>query len=100
MCVDMGKMDSIVEVHQNDFYTSVQPGVTRMTLNNYLRDTGLMFPIGEHQILLSFFLIFYYVLLAGVRVAYVPRLISILVHLPPALPPLTVFMKFTESTSL
>ena len=47
MCVDMRKMDSIVEVRQDDFYTSVQPGVTRITLNNYLRDTGLLFPIGE-----------------------------------------------------
>ena len=40
-------MDSIVEVHTEDFYASVQPGVTRKTLNSYLRDTGLWFPIGR-----------------------------------------------------
>ena len=40
-------MDSIVEVHSEDFYATVQPGVTRVALNNFLRDTGLWFPIGK-----------------------------------------------------
>ena len=40
-------MDAITEVHQEDFYASVQPGVTRHNLNSYIRDTGLFFPIGK-----------------------------------------------------
>jgi D-lactate dehydrogenase (cytochrome) len=47
VCVDMSKMDAITEVEPEDFYTSVQPGVTRKSLNRHLRDTGLWFPIGE-----------------------------------------------------
>ena len=48
MCVDLTKMDSIVEVEAEDFYCTVQPGVTRKALNAYLRDTGLWFPIGRY----------------------------------------------------
>ena len=44
--MDLSKMDSIVEVCAEDFYTTVQPGVTRNNLNTHLRDTGLWFPIG------------------------------------------------------
>lgn len=47
MCVDLTRMDDVVEVHAEDFYATVQPGVTRKTLNTYLRDTGLWFPIGR-----------------------------------------------------
>ena len=39
-------MDQVVEVNTDDFDCTVQPGVTRMELNTYLRDTGLWFPIG------------------------------------------------------
>ena len=44
--VDLTKMDAVVEVHEEDFYATVEPGVTRTALNSYIRDTGLWFPIG------------------------------------------------------
>lgn len=47
------KMDKILAVHPEDFDCQVESGVTRKTLNNYLRDTGLWFPIGKHGILIS-----------------------------------------------
>ena len=37
-------------MNAEDFDCSVQPGVTRIALNNYLRDTGLWFPIGMYSI--------------------------------------------------
>ena len=46
VCFDLTKMDQVVEVNPDDFDCTVQPGVTRMELNTYLRDTGLWFPIG------------------------------------------------------
>ena len=45
--MDLTKMDSVVEVHDEDFYATVEPGVTRTALNNYIRDTGLCFLIGQ-----------------------------------------------------
>lgn len=47
----MSKMDNITEVCTDDFYVSVCPGVSRMTLNKYLRETGLFFPIGNNKII-------------------------------------------------
>ena len=35
----------MTRVEAADFVASVQPGVTRLQLNDYIRDTGLMFPI-------------------------------------------------------
>ena len=35
----------VTNVNSSDFVASVQPGVTRLQLNEYIRDTGLMFPI-------------------------------------------------------
>lgn len=43
--IDVAQMDQILEVHPEDLTVVVQPGVTRKALNQYLRDTGLFFPI-------------------------------------------------------
>ena len=43
--IDMNAMDRVLSVHETDLDAVVQPGITRETLNNYLRDTGLFFPI-------------------------------------------------------
>ncbi|XP_069113907.1 probable D-lactate dehydrogenase, mitochondrial isoform X2 [Argopecten irradians] len=45
LCLDLSKMNKIVSVNAEDFDCTVEAGVTRVTLNNYLRDTGLTFPI-------------------------------------------------------
>ena len=39
--IDMAKLDSIIKVDQDDLTVTVQPGVKRIALNEYLRDTGL-----------------------------------------------------------
>ncbi|KAL4235278.1 hypothetical protein ACF0H5_006916 [Mactra antiquata] len=45
LCLDVTKMNNILAVNAEDFDCQVECGVTRVTLNNYLRDTGLWFPI-------------------------------------------------------
>ncbi len=45
ICIDLSNMKRIIAVHAEDLDCVVQPGVTRTTLNEYLRDTGLFFPI-------------------------------------------------------
>ncbi len=45
ICIDLGNMKQILAVHTEDLDCVVQPGVTRGMLNEYLRDTGLFFPI-------------------------------------------------------
>lgn len=42
-------MDQVLDLHQEDFDVTVEPGVTRKALNGYLRDTGLWFPVGESR---------------------------------------------------
>ena len=43
--LDMGRMNKVLRVSQEDLDVTVQAGVTRKQLNTDLRDTGLFFPI-------------------------------------------------------
>merc|ERR1711892_884315 len=43
--INMRRMNQVTRVDPADFVASCQPGVTRLQLNDYIRDTGLMFPI-------------------------------------------------------
>jgi D-lactate dehydrogenase (cytochrome) len=38
-------MNKVLSVNPEDFDCTVQAGVTRIALNEYIRDTGLQFPI-------------------------------------------------------
>ena len=45
VCIDFSRMNQVIAVNERDLDVCVQPGVTREALNEYLRDTGLFFPI-------------------------------------------------------
>lgn len=43
--IDFSQMDQVLEVMENDFLVTVQPGVTRTQLNRELKKYGLFFPV-------------------------------------------------------
>jgi D-lactate dehydrogenase (cytochrome) len=45
ICIDLGQMNRVLQVNPEDLDATVEAGVTRKQLNEYLRDTGLFFPI-------------------------------------------------------
>src|SRR6266568_4473719 len=45
ICIDLSQMNRVLRVSVEDLDVSVEAGVTRKQLNEYLRDTGLFFPI-------------------------------------------------------
>ena len=45
LCIDMSRMDRVIEVRPEDLDVTVQPGVTRGRLNERLASHGLFFPV-------------------------------------------------------
>eukprot|EP00096_Caligus_rogercresseyi_P011070 TRINITY_DN4243_c0_g1_i1.p1 TRINITY_DN4243_c0_g1~~TRINITY_DN4243_c0_g1_i1.p1 ORF type:complete len:495 (-),score=96.03 TRINITY_DN4243_c0_g1_i1:136-1620(-) len=45
VCLDLSRMDQILEYHPEDFNISVQPAVTREILNHHVKNDGLWFPV-------------------------------------------------------
>ena len=45
LSIDLSRMNRVLRIQPEDLTVTVQPGVTRMQLNNEIRHTGLFFPI-------------------------------------------------------
>ncbi|XP_078526843.1 putative D-lactate dehydrogenase, mitochondrial [Lissotriton helveticus] len=45
VCFNLTRMDQVLDLNTEDFHVTVEPGVTRKSLNSYLRDSGLWFPV-------------------------------------------------------
>ena len=45
VCIDLSRMNKVLAVHEEDLDAVVQAGVTRKQLNEYIKHTGLFFPI-------------------------------------------------------
>jgi D-lactate dehydrogenase (cytochrome) len=45
VCIDMSQMNKVLAVHEEDMDAVVQAGVTRKQLNEFIKHTGLFFPI-------------------------------------------------------
>jgi D-lactate dehydrogenase (cytochrome) len=45
ICLDLSRMNQVLDLHPEDLTVTVQAGVTRKQLNTEIKDTGLFFPI-------------------------------------------------------
>jgi len=45
LCIDLSRMDQLLQCSPEDLDCTVQPGITREGLNHALRETGLFFPV-------------------------------------------------------